>query len=196
MQALFTQIISQLNSSVFVLLGILVMSGYVLFKLGKWKERFFNQDKRLEKVEAIHIKVVELSTKVDLIYNNTNPRALVASHSPASLTEFGREFANIIGAEAIFDKYCQALVQSINAKCPPGTNAYDIQANSIVVAKSELPNMLNADEVNKFKQAAFEKGILYDDIWPIFAVYLRDKILKDRHIPVGEVDTHDPHSDS
>lgn len=35
-------------------------------------------------------------------------------------------------------------------------------------------------------------GLLVDDIWTIFGVYLRDEILKKRNIPFIEIDRHDP----
>lgn len=226
MTTLFTELISQLNSSVFVLLGILVLAGYALFKLGKWNEKFMNQDNRLTKVEEIHSTVIrqderlqkvcdvhdmvirqderlkqveelsgivrQLSTKIDLIYTNTNPRSLVAAHSPLGVTKFGAEFADSTDARAVFERHLPKLRTALEASCSPGTNAYDIQQAALTVASTQLPEMLTAEEIDQFKQAAFNMGILYDDIWPLFGIWLRDTLLKARNIPIGDVDRHDP----
>ena len=186
----------QLNSSVFVLLILLGVIGWGLFKGGRLVQHFNQHDDRLDKVEDIHSTVIELKTKVDLIYNNTNPRSLVAAHSPLSITELGKELADQIKADAIFAKYEAELLSSLDAKCPADTNAYDIQMTAIDIARLKMPALLTAEELNLLKEAAFNKGILLDDIWPMFGIYLRDKALTKRHLPVMDVDKHDPYSAS
>ena len=190
MEAILSKLIDQLNSSVFVLLGILAVAAWALYHFGRWKEKFFTHDQRLDKVDSIHESVIELKTKVQLIYDNTNPRATLRSSSPISLTDIGNEIAAKIGTEAIFSRYLAALVGKANAKCPVGANAYDIQTISMDIAKKDLPGMANANEINLVKDEAFDRGLLAEDIWAIFGVYLRDHILRDRGIAVAEVDKH------
>lgn len=181
-----------LNSSVFVLLLLLVAIGWGLFKGGKLVQLFTHHDKRLDKVDDIHNTVIELKTKVDLIYNNTNPRALVASHSPLDITDLGKELAGLISAEKIFSEHEAALLRALNSLCPSDANAYDIQVSALDIARTQLPVLLKAEEINRLKQVAFEKGVLLDDIWPIFGIYLRNKALAKRNIPVFDVDRYDP----
>ncbi|MDR2123407.1 MAG: hypothetical protein LBP38_00235 [Desulfovibrio sp.] len=96
------KLITQLNSSVFILLAILVIAAMTLYNLGKWHEKFIAHDKHVDKIEAIHDKVVILQTKVQLIYDNTNPRKTVAASSPIGITSFGKDIAGAINAEKIF----------------------------------------------------------------------------------------------
>ena len=98
MEAIITQLIEQLNSSVFVLLAILGISFYLIFLFGKWAEKFLHHKDKLNNVQNLSDKIIELKTKVDLIYQNTNPNKLVASHSPISLTPSGKEMAKTIDA--------------------------------------------------------------------------------------------------
>ncbi len=198
MELLLSKLIDQLNSSVFVLLGILfaVVFGvyYLGYYLGKWKERFFTHDQRLDKMEAIHETVIKLDTKVQLIYDNTNPRATFRTSSPIALTDLGKEIASSINAEAIFKRFLAALAAKVDAKCPLMSNAYDIQAASMSIAKTDLPGMASAEEINLVKTEAFNRGIFVEDIWAIFGIYLRDHILEERSIAVAEVDKHKPGS--
>jgi hypothetical protein len=192
MEAIFSQLIAQLNSSVFVLLGILVIAALALYKLGRWQERFKTHDRRVDKIESIHEKVVILETKIQLIYDNTNPRKTLAAASPIALTAFGKEIANKIGAEKIFKRYLQKLLGKATTKCPLTANAYDIQVESMKIAKEDLRRMVTAEEINLIKNEAFERGILDEDIWAIFGIYLRDHILNARGISAADIDNHDP----
>ena len=192
MQKLLLELLSHLNSSVFVLLGILVVAAWTLFNLGKWKEKFVTQDTRLDKVEAIHDKVVALETKVDLIYSHTLPRKLVAASSPIDVTPFGKEISDKINAEEIFKRCSAELVSRVNAMCPAKANAYDIQVAPMKVAKKDLLDMATAEEINAIKKAAFDAGLLAEDILSIFGIYLRNHVLGARGVPVVDVDRHDP----
>lgn len=200
MEAILSKLIDQLNSSVFVLLVILfaAVAGmyYLGYYLGKWRERFFTNDQRLDKIETkvelIHETVIKLDTKVQLIYDNTNPRAMFKTSSPIALTNLGKDVASSINAETILKRYLAALVEKVDIKCPLRSNAYDIQAACMDSAKNDLPAMATSDEINQVKNEAFNRGILTEDIWGIFGIYLRDHILKERGIAVAEVDKHNP----
>ncbi len=94
MHAIISRLIAQLNSSMFVLLGIPIVVAVLLFKMGGWKERFVHHAERMNKFDSLN--------EVDLIYNNTNPRKVVASNSPLSLTDPGKEMAEACRAREIF----------------------------------------------------------------------------------------------
>ena len=196
MEVILSKLVDQLNSSVVVLLAILIIVAVGLYRfgyyLGQWKERFSAHDRRLAKVDVIHETVIKLDTKVQLIYDNTNPRATFRTASPIALTDLGKEIASSIKAETLFQRYLPALVGKINAKCPAISNAYDIQVAAMAISKKDLPDMATAEEVNLVKTEAFNRGMPAEDIWAIFGVYLRDHILKERDIAVAEVDKHNP----
>ena len=73
MVSIFHRLIDQLNSSVFVLLGILACTGWMLYKIGKWTAIFKHHDEKIVKIEGLAEKVVVMGTKVDLIYQLVKP---------------------------------------------------------------------------------------------------------------------------
>jgi hypothetical protein len=192
MQAVLSELISHLNSSVFILLGILAVVGLTIYKLGRWQEKFINHDRRVDKIESINDNVIKLSTIVGLIYQNTQPKKVVAAASPMNLTSLGEKIALRIGADKIFEKHLQRLMKEINAQCQEDANAYDIQAAAMSIAREGFPRMLSAKDINLIKQEAFHEGILFEDILAVFGIYLRDHALDSRGIPVLDVDKHDP----
>lgn len=188
MQEIILALISQLNSSVFILLAILILAFISIFKMGKWTEKFTSHDRRVEKIEGLSEKVIELKTKIDLIYQYTNPHPMVKSMSPISLTELGKKVAEEIKANQIFSKYVSKLVQEAESKKP--TNAYDIQQVSLEVSKNFLTTLFTDEELNIVKQQAFKRGVLVEDIMIIFGIILRNHILQEKGIPISDIDKH------
>ncbi len=181
-------IIQQLNSSVFVLLGILVVTGILLFKVGKWSEKFLTHEKKIDKVESLSEKVIELKTKVELIYQNTNPNRLIEARSPISLTSKGRELSDTIRANEILNKHLVPLEERVNSENPK--NAYDIQMSSLKVAKEQLISMLDEEDLNLIKDTAYQNGLIVDDLMGIFGVLLRNHILNKKGLPIADIDRH------
>jgi hypothetical protein len=187
MTEILVKLAEQLNGCVFVLLGILVIVFILLFKAGKWTEKFFHHDKRMDKLEGMSDKVVKIETKVDMIYQLVNPNRTVASSSPIALTAAGKEIAQKINVDAIFDRYASQLAKQVET-INPTNNAYDIQQTSMAVAKEPMLRLLDSNELTTIKQEAYARGMIIEDIMSIFGVYLRDYILKQKNIPVSEVD--------
>jgi hypothetical protein len=188
--AVLLELIKQLNSSVFVLLAMLGCLFWVIYKVGKWNEKFRHHSDKITRIENLSEKVIELKTKVDLIYENTNPRRTVAAMSPISLTEIGKEIANKIEANKILEKYLSKLIKEVDLENPQ--NAYDIQMASMKIAKEKMISLLNEEELNIIKQDAYSRGIIVQDIMSIFGVLLRNYILNQRAVPISDVDAHSP----
>lgn len=188
MEALFLQLISELNGSVFVLIAILVLSFCMAYKMGAWKQIFVNHTGRIDNVERIADTVIELKTKVDLIYGYVNPNSPTRASSPISLTPTGQEIVTRIRADEIFRDYSTKLMSLVESKNPK--NAYDIQQASFDVAKRELINLLKEQELKVVKEEAFNKGLLVEDVLSVFGILLRNKILELKNIPIAEVDRH------
>ncbi len=159
MEVIFTKLIDQLNSSVFVLLGILAASFWGVFRLAKLIEQFSHHKTKIEKVDALSDRIVELKVKVDLIYQNTNPNRTVAAASPIGITATGKEISAKINAEQILTKYIGSLSDLVEATCPK--NAYDIQTASMAIAREKMMSLLNADEINAVKAIAYSKGLAF-----------------------------------
>jgi len=184
---IFFKIIEQLNSSVFVLLGILCITFWMVFRIGKLLEQFSQHKIKIEKVDVLSDKLIELTTKVDLIYQNTNPNKTVAAQSPVSITPNGKSIAEKIHADQILPKYLSQLTGFVEATNPK--TAYDVQTASMNIAKGKaMMDLLNADEINAIKAEAYARGLLVEDIMAIFGVMLRDTILRNKGWPVAEVD--------
>jgi len=188
METVFLTLIQQLNSSVFILLGLVFLVGMSLLKLGGWAERFKHQDKRLCDVEEIHDSVVELRTKVDLIYQHVNRNKPIQSMSPLTFTQIGHEIVKNINAEKIFARYSDRLTKEVDAKNPQ--NAYDIQQESFNVVKGKLVAMLDESELTTMKNEAYTRGTILEDIVIVFAILLRNHILQLKNIPISDVDKH------
>ncbi|MDR3405557.1 MAG: hypothetical protein P4L99_23885 [Chthoniobacter sp.] len=190
MHEVFFKLLDQLNSSVIVLLCILLLSYYGVHIITKLWTKFSHHETKMEKVDGLSDRIIELKTKVDLIYQNTNPNRLTAAASPIAITPAGKLIAEKIGANDIFKKYLGRLSELVDEKGPK--NAYDIQAVSMTVTKEKMMALLDANEINTIKAEAFAKGLLAEDIMGIFGVLLRDHILAHKGIAVAEVDTTQP----
>jgi hypothetical protein len=194
MNAILSKLIDQLNSSVFILLAVLICTLWAIYKIGKWTERFRNHEEKITKVEGLADKVLVMTTKVDLIYEHTlGPRRPVAAQSPISLTNIGREIAEKIKANTILEKCLPQLTSEVDAITPgnPG-NAYDIQLAAMKVAKEKMLSCLNESELIAVKQEAYDRGLLVEDILAIFGVLLRDRILNNKGLSILDVDKHTP----
>lgn len=192
MADVFLALIKQLNSSVFVLLALLLPTFWgstkVANKIGRWTEKFQAQNEKITDLRDLSKEVIVMKTKVDLIYQQLNPNSTVKSMSPLSLTETAEKIMTQINADQIFNKYTSQLTQEIALSSPK--TAYDIQMAAMKVAKEKLANLLNEREINAMKQEAYANGILLEDVFAIFGILLRNHILREKGIPIAEVDSH------
>lgn len=194
MAGILLKIIEQLNSSVFVLIALLILTMYFIYKAGGWIEKYRQHEKRMDTFEtdfkSLARDLHEMTVKVGLIYQNTNPNSTVRSMSPLQLTEIGRDVMENINAQEIFNKYRERLISEVDVSSPQ--NAYDIQQRAIQVVKTTLPDLLNEDELVKLKQEAFQRGSILEDILIVFGILLRNTILKERNISIADIDKYDP----
>lgn len=188
MTQVLIKILEQLNSSVFVLLGICFIAAVGLYRIGKLVEKFTHHDKKIDRLSNLSESVIELRTKIDLIYLNTNRNSPIMSRSPISLTPIGEEIVTNVSASAMLEKYFAQLEAEVD-KCKP-SNAYDIQMTAMDVVKTKMLKMLDDREITSLKQEAYNRGSLVEDIMLVFGVLLRNKILNKRGMPVSDVDKH------
>lgn len=179
-------LIGQLNSSVLVLLLILVAVGISLYKIGKWTAQIGQINEQVKEVGNNKDRLVKLEGKVDLIYLNTMRTPLIQSHSPMSLTQIGNDVASSIDATQILNKYYPDLKKMVEGETPK--TAYDIQEVSMKVARESMEALLNETELVGIKDEAFKRGLLVEDIMSVFGILLRNRILEDKKIPIAEVD--------
>ncbi len=60
------------------------------------------------------------------------------------------------------------------------------------VANEQFAKSLSESELHKAKAFAYAKGVRLEDLASILGVSLRNEILRDKNIPVSEVDDHTP----
>jgi len=191
MEIIVSKLIEQLNSSVFVLLGILACIFWAIYKIGRWTETFKHHGEKITKIEGLADKVLVMGTKVDLIYENTlGPKRTVAATSPISLTKVGKEIEEKIKANVILEKHFSKLLKEIEQG--KTENAYDIQMSAMKTAKEKLLTFLNEEELLAVKQEAYNRGLLVEDIMSVFGVLLRDRVLALKGCPISDVDKHAP----
>lgn len=192
MDAIITKLIEELNSSVFVLLGVLIIMGWMVYKAGILFERFKNHEQKLDEVRGIQNEMISIRTKVDLIYQNTNPNALFRTQSPLALTPKGTSVAETLSAHSILERHYKALHESVESESPK--TAYDIQLAAMKTARETLLSLLTEQDLIAIKNEAFKQGAPLDDILVVFGILLRNRILSERGIPLTDVDLTDPAS--
>ncbi len=187
----------ELNSSFFTLLVILITFFVFIYKLAKHigsaeAERKHTHNK-IEKLENSYDTIIEIKTKVDLLYRNLNPNSPVKNASPLFLTDIGERISNSIKAQSTFHRIVASLENKFSStKDSFDMNAYDIQQWALEVAKVEIPKMLNEKELVLIKDIAYKNGILVEDVMMIFGILLRNHILEKNGVSVSDVDVHDP----
>lgn len=176
MAEVFLKLGEQLNSSVFVLLLMLVATGYDLLKIGGWVERFAHLNQKIDGALSMKKTVIRLEQLTELIYHNTLKNPVVGSRSPICLTPIGEESRERIGLDAVLQREFAKLSRWVQEKSPQ--NAYDIQVQSIRIATDHFISILNDEEVARAKSFAYAKGIRLEDLASVLGVMLCNEILK------------------
>lgn len=192
MSAIFLKLIEQLNSSVFVLIVILIIAFWATYKLG-WIINLFKSFKERNKETGNDIKSIgrtlsAVKATTDLLYKahlNT-----IKAHSPISLTEKGNTMSSDLKLEDKVTAHWNDIKNKIEEKEP--SNPYDIQVISMDIANGCFEQLFSELEKNEIKVYAYNKGEDLLQIFPIIGVIIRDRYLKEKGIPASEIDTHTP----
>lgn len=111
-------------------------------------------------------------------------RQLTKRNSPVDLTENGNNVLNDSSGKSFIDDNYNELKGKVESKSP--TNSYDIQEFSKHVIQ-EIQDDVRMDPV---KEYLFKEGMEIQDIIEVLGIYLRNKILEEKHIAVGDIDNH------
>ncbi|MFA6474796.1 MAG: hypothetical protein WCV88_01180 [Patescibacteria group bacterium] len=190
MEAIFLALIQQLNSAVFVLVLILILTFWLAYKSGGWVKAYKDfegkSDKFDVKIDAINSNIAKIQATSDLLYQAH--LSTIKSHSPISLTTKGAEIAQAISAEVKVNNHWTDIKQAVESKAP--TNPYDIQTVALDVAGNNFDKIFTLDEQNEIKTHAFSIGMNMLEIYPILGLIIRDRIFQERGIALHEVDDH------
>lgn len=196
MLELFFKLIEQLNSSVFVLLAILILAFWAIYKVAAMVTLFksFRDERTETKNDLTDIKkdVAKVTATVDLLYQShlyQSHLPTVKSYSPLSLTDKGKEISEALKLEGKIANHWIEIKNKIEEKKP--SNSYDIQTASLDLARDCFDAIFTNEERNEMKQHAFKNGLNILEFFPIIGIIARDKLLMERGINLSEVDKHD-----
>lgn len=192
MTDVFLKIIEQLNSSVFILLMLLLVAFIIVYKAWRiWEKisgydsKHLNSDIQLNDIKnTLH----DISAKINIVYENFV--WTVRRQSPVSLTEMWSEISKDLSIEKIVDSYWSNIKSELEKNDPK--NAYDIQVASMDLIDDFFEENFSEEDKNLVKDYAFKKGYSLLQIFPIIWVIVRDRYLKEKWFDLSEVDKHDP----
>jgi hypothetical protein len=192
MENIFLALIKQLNSSVFILIALLLLSFWIVYRAGKIASSFKIFESKNDKIDVAIYEIKDSLSKVkattDLLYQTH--LSTVKSHSPMRLTQKGEEISKAISAELKINSYWISIRNELKKSNP--TNPYDIQVAALGIAQYCFDKIFTEQERNEIKTYAFQVGINLLEIYPIIGVIIRDIYLKEQNISLEDIDKHDP----
>jgi len=189
-------LIKELNSSVFVLILILILAFWSYGKLMKFIAKWEHRDDDLSRIkDKLDNDIPYMKERINIMFQSySDSPSAVASKSPLTLTETGKAISEEIKAGEIIQQHFSAL-SALVKKCKP-KHAYDYQKFSVEIVEKELVKMLDHGHLNKAKDQALKYGIPLDNALSVVAVLLRDRLLEESGIHISEVDKNDPNKES
>lgn len=192
MESVFISLIQQLNSSVFVLICILVLCFWGAYKVGGIKTYFTETKDKNDKIDGKIDSIKDVLSKVqataDLLYQSH--LLTVQRQSPISLTPLGEEIVRMVSVDAKLNEHWDAIRNQIGQGNPQ--NPYDIQTVSLSIARDCFDRIFTQTEQNEIKNFAYSRGLNLLEVYPVIGVKIRDKILQERGLTVDAVDQHAP----
>jgi len=192
MEAIFIELMKQLNSSVFVLIAVLLVIFVLLFKAGRMTEYFKSLKEKDIKYDDTIDKIKESLAKIqattDLLYQSH--LSTVQSRSPLNLTVKGEKVARDLSLDQKINEYWEKIYNIIQKK-DDLDNPYDIQVVSMDTAKYCFENILSEKEQKEIKLYAFKIGMNLLEIYPIVGILIRNKLLTLKGFSLENIKKHE-----
>ncbi len=150
---------------VVVILGAIVGAGYGLIKVGEWKGGVDSHQTAFTALAA------EIKDKLDEILSRLDPSPTSAS-SPTTLTDLGHRISERIKAKECVESIFHLFNREARDKQP-----YEIQQSALAFAKDDA--LWSEDELNGFRQCAYDEGISIDAVHEVLGIELRDRYIKE-----------------
>ncbi len=185
---IFTQILSvlatQLNAAVFIVLVILVGMFFLFYKFGGFVSKWTDRDNAIKDLQKKWDKSIpHLQTRMDLIFQKVYSDTVTKSESPVQLTEVGKDVSEALKAEDFIEKNKEVLVKLVDKEHP--TSAYDLQKACFLVIEEHLVNLLDASGMKIAKDKSFQYSLPLDHTLEVFAVLLRNRLMKESGYKYG-----------
>jgi len=192
MQALLLKLADQLNGSVFVLLAILLIAFWAIYKLGGIVNMFGlfkEKNKEIDThIEGIKETLAAIKATTDLLYQAH--LSTLQTHSPLGLSQKGTDIANVLKIDEKISNHWDYIKGEIEKRSP--TNQYDIQVVSLELARSRFDMIFTETEKAEIKIYSYNVGANLLEILPIVGVKIRDRFLKEKGFTLEQVDLHIP----
>lgn len=189
MTLLLTKIIEQLNASVFVLITILLVSFWGVYKISRLVEKWQSKEAELKDLRKDwNNDIPYIKERVDMLFQHFINNSAVKTSSSASLSKTGENTVKAINAEGILDKNKEHLKKLINKSSP--SNVYDLQQICFRVVEEQIHNLLDARELEMAKVQALKYGIPLGNALSVVAVLLRDRLIKEYGWTDSDIDKH------
>lgn len=165
---------------------IIVLS-FLFWKVPVWNTTI---EKSIEHIEENLDKLEKKYEKIHGMLFGAVGVQLVKRTSPSTLTDYGTEISEQIGAAEIANKYANKLLPETE-----NLNAYQVQECCFKFCKPKLLNDLKESNLNQYElihTIAFENGIEIDKITGVVGIILRDAILSISGTSHSDKDKHSP----
>ena len=192
MESVFIKLLEQLNSAVFILVAILLVAFWAIYKMGGLVKTFNFFEKKNEgfdkSIDEMKANIFSIKATTDLLYQSH--LSTVQSHSPMSLTEIGKKISAELKMEDKVTNHWEGVKNEIDKKSP--SNPYDIQTISMELARNCFEHIFTPSEQSEIKVYAYKSGANLLEILPIIGIIVRDRYLKEKGIPAVDIHAHDP----
>jgi len=132
----------------------------------------------------INTKVKNLKTDMDTVKEDIKsilqqlPSPAAKSKSPLTLTEKGQKIAKALDADDVIAKLAGVI------HIPKDASPFNIQDMCQTAFFSHWRELFTEDEISKIEDSAYENGVGIYDVLKVYAILMRDHILKKRGLPV------------
>ncbi|HEV3244915.1 MAG TPA: hypothetical protein VG102_00990 [Candidatus Paceibacterota bacterium] len=185
-------LIQQLNGAVIILVCIFLIVAFLLYKAGSISTMFGEFKTKNEKIdtklEGMQASLSEIKATANLLYQAH--LKTIGAGSPIKLLALGQEISNTLNVPEKINTHWEAISAEIAKKNPQ--NPYDIQTVSMAIAKSCFDTIFTEEERNEAKTVAFNKGVNLAEIYAVLGIEIRNRVMKERGLPLDEIDKHDP----
>ncbi len=162
-------------------LGVSIVGGIITFLAtdAVQKEKIKNLEKAMEEVKKGLQEARDKAIKCEAIIDKQGP--LTQTKSPVSLTDRGQRFLEESGGKKLVDDNFSSLRADVETHSPK--TAYDVQEFARTSVK-----ILESKDLTGVKDFLFKEGAKLEEFFTVVAIYLRDRILKEKNMDVADVD--------
>ena len=162
--------------------GLLFVFGYIFIFLGKWGEKEKVLDKNVDTCNQIKDELSSIKAILDLVSNKVGA-GTSQTKSPITLNEKGKEIAKNTNIRNIIKNNFNLYKDKLESY---KDNTYDLNECSMQISKKFYENLDDSIK-DAIKKEMFNNGLPLSQYYPVIAIYLRDKVLKDNDIKIDNL---------